>query len=139
MQDQDLPDFNKKLDFMENYLVNLDQYSPEQINEIKHKFSYVKSEFCSRIQDIRAILMSKVNQNSSLSLREAKRVIYNNTSLNVFLYNLPEHMVRIVRIKNPDSLEAALKHVLEEVNFQEEYNLSSKMLQHRPQSLLLPS
>ncbi|XP_026744739.1 uncharacterized protein LOC113506077 [Trichoplusia ni] len=105
--------------------------------KIKHNESYL--EFCSRIQDIRAILMSKVNQNSSLSLREAKRVIYNNTSLNVFMYNLPEHMVRIVRIKNPDSLEEALKHVLEEVNFQEQYNLRSKMLQHRPQSSLLPS
>lgn len=85
--------------------------------KIKQSESYL--QFCSRIQDIRAILISKVNQNSSTTLREAKTIIYNNTSLNVFMYNLPEHMVRIVRIKNPTSLEDALKYVLEEVNFQD--------------------
>lgn len=100
--------------------------------KIKSNESYL--DFCSRIQDIRAILISKVNQNGSATLREAKKVIYNNTSLNVFMYNLPEHMVRIVRIKNPSTLEEALQFVLEEVNFQEQYNLRSKMLQHRPQS-----
>ncbi|XP_050663967.1 uncharacterized protein LOC126964736 [Leptidea sinapis] len=105
--------------------------------KIQQNESYL--EFCSRIQDIRAILMLKVNQNSSTTLREAKHVIYNNTSLNVFMYNLPEHMVRLVRIKSPDSLEEALKFVLEEVNFQEQYNLRSKMLQHRSKSTLLPS
>lgn len=106
--------------------------------KIKSNESYL--EFCSRIQDIRAILISKVNQNGSATLREAKNVIYNNTSLNVFMYNLPEHMVRIVRLKNPSTLEEALQFVLEEVNFQEQYNLRSKMLQHRPQGhQLLPS
>lgn len=105
--------------------------------KIKQSESYL--QFCSRIQDIRAVLISKVNQNSSTTLREAKKIIYNNTSLNVFMYNLPEHMVRIVRIKNPTKLEEALKYVLEEVNFQEQYNLRSKMLQHRPQGHMLPS
>lgn len=98
--------------------------------KIKSNESYL--EFCSRIQDIRAILLSKVNQNTSPTLREAKRIIYNNTSLNVFLYNLSEHMVRLVRMKNPYSLEEALKHVLEEVNFQEQYNMRTKMLQNKP-------
>lgn len=55
------------------------------------------------------------------------------------MYNLPEHMVRIIRIKNPTTLEEALKYVLGEVNYQEQYNLRSKMLQHRPQGHMLPS
>lgn len=100
--------------------------------KIKPNESYL--EFCGRIQDTRAILLSKVNQSTSATLREAKRVIYNNTALNIFLYNLPEHMVRIVRLKNPDNLEVALEIVLEELNFQEQYNLRSKLLQNsRPQ------
>lgn len=98
--------------------------------KIRTNESYL--EFCGRIQDVRAILISKVNQNSSPTLREAKQIIYNNTSLNVFLYNLSEHMVRLVRLKEPNSLEDALKHVLEEINFQEQYNMRTKMLQNKP-------
>lgn len=109
--------------------------------KIRNNESYL--EFCGRIQDVRAILISKVNQSSSVTLKEAKRIIYDNTALNVFLYNLPEHMVRIVRIKNPTTLEQALSFVLEEVNFQEQYNLRSKMLQNRPsitqQNIFKPS
>lgn len=103
-----------------------------ELETLKMKSNESYLEFCGRIQDVRAILLSKVNQNSSATLREAKRVIYNNTSLNVFLYNLPEHMVRLVRMKDPNSLEDALKHVLEEVNFQEQYNMRTKMLQNKP-------
>ncbi|KOB54715.1 Cytadhesion [Operophtera brumata] len=99
--------------------------------KIKNNESYL--EFCSRIQNIRSVLLSKVNQGVySNEVKKAKHIIYNNTSLNVFLYNLPEHMVRLVRIKNPTELEEALKYVLEEVNFQEQYNLRSKMLRTQP-------
>lgn len=102
--------------------------------KIKSNESYL--EFCSRIQDVRAILLSKVNQSVPSPLREAKHIIYNNTSLNIFLYNLPEHMVRLVRIKNPNTLEQALSYVLEEVNFQMQYDLRSKMLQNKPTTSL---
>lgn len=43
-------------------------------------------------------------------------------SLNVFLYNLPEHMVRIVRLKMPVTLEKELSIVLEKKKFQEQYS-----------------
>ncbi|KOB65026.1 Cytadhesion, partial [Operophtera brumata] len=57
--------------------------------KIKNNESYL--EFCSRIQNIRS-----VNQGVySNEVKKAKHIIYNNTSLNVFLYNLPEHMVRL--------------------------------------------
>lgn len=99
--------------------------------KIRHNEPYL--EFCGRIQEVRAILLAKVNQNqlNTAEVKRAKRIIHDNTSLNVFLYNLPEHMVRLVRLKNPPTLEDALKHVLEEVNFQEQYNLRSKMLQNK--------
>lgn len=85
-------------------------------------------DFCNRIQSVRSILISKVNRLSS-SMRESKIIIYNNTSLNVFLYNLPENMVRIVRLKAPSTLEQALSFVLEEVNFHDQYNTRNKTLQ----------
>jgi len=44
MQQQNLPNINKKLEFIENYLLNYENYSDKQIKEIKHKFSHFKSE-----------------------------------------------------------------------------------------------
>lgn len=85
-------------------------------------------DFCNRIQSVRSILISKVNRLSSSTMRESKITIYNNTSLNVFLYNLPENMVRIVRLKEPSTLEQALSFVLEEVNFHDQYNARNKIL-----------
>lgn len=48
MQEQNLPDFNKKIEYIENYLLNFDKYSPEQIKQIKHNFSYLKSDLKRR-------------------------------------------------------------------------------------------
>lgn len=79
-------------------------------------------EFCHRIQQIRSILFSKLSENRDDSLRQAKQHIYNHTSLNVFLYNLPSYLVRLVRLRNVSTLEDALKIVLEEQNFQTVYN-----------------
>lgn len=84
-------------------------------------------DFCNRIQSVRSVLISKVNRLST-SMRESKITIYNNTSLNVFLYNLPENMVRIVRLKAPSTLEQALSFVLEEVNFHDQYNARNKII-----------
>lgn len=44
MSAQNRLDINEKLEFVENHLATLEPYSDEQIKEIKHKFSYVKSE-----------------------------------------------------------------------------------------------
>lgn len=93
--------------------------------KIKSNESYL--EFCNRIQTVRSILISKVNALSNAEIKIAKIAIYNHTALNVFLYNLPENMVRIVRLKAPASLEAALSIVLEEVNFHEQYTLRNRM------------
>lgn len=93
--------------------------------KIKSGESYL--EFCNRIQSVRSLLMSKVNMIEDTDLKSAKTIIYNNTALNVFLYNLPENMVRIVRLKAPSSLEAALSIVLEEVNFLEQYNTRNRI------------
>lgn len=84
-------------------------------------------DFCNRIQGVRSLLMSKVNTIDNEELKLAKSVIYNNTALNVFLYNLPENMLRIVRLKSPATLEAALSIVLEEVNFLEQYNTRNRI------------
>ncbi|KAG7297468.1 hypothetical protein JYU34_019469 [Plutella xylostella] len=59
-------------------------------------------DFCNRIQSVRSILISKVNRIEDANIKNSKIAIYTNTSLNVFLYNLPENMVRIVRLKAPD-------------------------------------
>lgn len=85
-------------------------------------------DFCTRIQTVRSVLMSKVNQIADANMRASKKIIYEHTALNVFLYNLPENMVRIVRLKGPTTLEEALAVVLEEVNFHDQYQMKSKML-----------
>lgn len=48
MQRQNLPNINEKLDFVENFLIGYDDYTVDQINEIKHNFSRFKSEMKSR-------------------------------------------------------------------------------------------
>lgn len=92
---------------------------------IKSGESYL--DFCNRLQNIRSLLISKVNLFNNVEMKQAKVAIYNNTALNVFLYNLPENMVRIVRLKSPATLEAALSVVLEEVNFHEQYSVRNRM------------
>ncbi|CAH1183647.1 unnamed protein product [Ceutorhynchus assimilis] len=46
-EDRDL-NITKGLEFLENYLIGYDNYSDDQIKEVKHKFSYIKSEFKRR-------------------------------------------------------------------------------------------
>ncbi|XP_045510069.1 uncharacterized protein LOC123705368 [Colias croceus] len=93
--------------------------------KIKSGESYL--EFCNRIQNIRSLLISKVNLSVDTEIKRAKIAIYNHTALNVFLYNLPESMVRIVRLKSPSTLEQALEIVLEEVNFHEQYQSRNRI------------
>lgn len=103
-----------------------------ELESLKLKNNESFSDFCHRIQSVRSILLAKVNRLANSSLREAKHIIYNNTCLNVFLYNLPENMIRMVRIKNPTTLEEAHKYVLEEINFQEQYNRRNRFFDNKP-------
>lgn len=107
--------------------------------KIKNNENYL--EFCNRIQAIRSVLISKVNQLPDEEIKRSKKTIYNHTSLNVFLYNLPENLVRVVRLKMPDTLERALEIVLEEVDFHEQFTQRSKMGLNfnKPQAQSLPS
>lgn len=91
--------------------------------KIKHGESYI--QFCSRIQSVKSSLFSKVNRLQDEGVKAAKMIIYNNTALNVFLYNLPEEMLRIVRLRQCTDLVSALSVVTEEVNFLAQYNVKN--------------
>lgn len=84
-------------------------------------------DFCNRIQNIRSLLISKVNLLTNADIKRAKIAIYNHTALNVFLYNLPEHLVRVVRLNTPATLEQASSIVMEEVNFHEQYTSRNRI------------
>ncbi|KAJ8727239.1 hypothetical protein PYW08_015636 [Mythimna loreyi] len=97
-----------------------------ELESLKIKFKESYLDFCHRIQNIRSILIAKVNETiNDPTLRQAKQHIYNNSSLNVFLYNLPAYLVRLVRLRNVNTLEGALRTVLEEENFQTVYDLKN--------------
>lgn len=85
-------------------------------------------DFCYRIH--KKYINSKIKLISNTSFRESKIIIYNYFAMNVFLYNLPEDLLRIVQLwsKVCSSLENALSIVLEEVNFVHQYNSRNKML-----------
>lgn len=102
--------------------------------KIKSGESYI--DFCHRIQQIRSTLFAKVNLLADEGVKSAKMIVYNNMSLNVFLYNLPEDLIRIVRLKQCGNLEIALSIVTEEVNFMNQYNAKNK-LRLAPQALKL--
>lgn len=93
-------------------------------------------DFCNRIQHVKSTLFAKVNLIDDVNLRQSKIIIYNNMAKNVFLYNLPEELLRIVRLKGSTTLENALSIVLEEVNFMYQYNSKNKML--RSQNSMQP-
>ncbi|CAH2013902.1 unnamed protein product [Acanthoscelides obtectus] len=48
MQEPNLPNLEEKLNYLENELLTHGDYSQEQIRELKHKFSYIKSKFKRR-------------------------------------------------------------------------------------------
>lgn len=84
-------------------------------------------DFCHRVQQLRSILFAKLNETiKDANERLIRQHIYNNTSFNVFLYNLPAYFVRLVRLRNVKTLEDALKVVLEEQNFQTVYDYKNQ-------------
>lgn len=98
----------------------------EQI-KIKHGESYI--ELCHRIQHTRSTLFSKVNLLTDEGVKAAKMIVYNSLALNVFLFNLTEDLIRIVRLKGCTNLETALSIVTEEINFLNQYQAKNKARQ----------
>lgn len=99
-----------------------------ELETLKLKQGETYIQFCHRIQNVRSSLFAKVNRLTDEGIKAAKMIVYNNTSLNVFLYNLPEDMIRIVRLKGCSTLENALSIVTEEVNFKFQYDSKNKLL-----------
>lgn len=94
-----------------------------ELESLKRNRNESYSDFCHRIQHLRSVLFSKISETiNDANLRQAKHHIYDSTSLNVFLFNLPAYLVRLVRLRNVTTLEDALKTVLEEQNFQTVYD-----------------
>ncbi|CAF4918472.1 unnamed protein product [Pieris macdunnoughi] len=94
-----------------------------ELDSLKKDKNESHLDFCHRVQHLRSILFSKINETiDNPEIRQAKQAIYNNSALNVFLFNLPAYLVRLVRLRNVTTLEDALKTVLEEQNFQTVYD-----------------
>lgn len=108
-----------------------------ELETLKLKTGETYIQFCHRIQSVKSSLFAKVHRLTDEGIKAAKMIVYNNTALNVFLYNLPEDMIRIVRLKGAPSLEAALSIVTEEVNFKFQYDTKNKLLKQA--SVQLPS
>lgn len=91
--------------------------------QIYHGESYI--DFYNRIQSIKTLLLSKINQSKS-SYKDLRVSMYTSKALDAFLYCLPEYLFSHVRQKKPETLEKALEIVVEELNFYEQYNLKNK-------------
>lgn len=104
-----------------------DQKSEEclifELEQLKIKTNESYLDFYNRIQSVKSNLFAKIIANNDCATRQTKMSIYNHTALQVFLYNLPQHLLRIVRFKQPHTLEQALQTVTEETNFQKQYAL----------------
>lgn len=48
MQNQNLSNFEEKLTYLEHWLLSKEPYSDDEAKQLKHKFSYIKSEFKQR-------------------------------------------------------------------------------------------
>ena len=99
-----------------------------ELENIKIHSGETYLQLCNRIQNVRSTLFSKISIIQNETIKQSKIAIYNNLALNVFLYNLPSDMIRIVRLKSGTSptLESALTIVLEETNFMQQYNARNK-------------
>lgn len=48
MKEQNLPNFEEKLNYLENWILSSENYSEDELKALKHKFSHIKSEFKQR-------------------------------------------------------------------------------------------
>ncbi|KAJ8939894.1 hypothetical protein NQ318_023234 [Aromia moschata] len=95
------------------------QYLTHQLTSMRPNKNERPYEFGLRLQEIRAIIITKINDNiPDNQMRDLQIHNYNNIAKTMFITNLPMHIQTIVRIKNPESLEDALNFVLEEEEFQ---------------------
>ena len=62
MQEQNLPNFEAKINYLENELLTHEDYSQNKIKELKRKISYIRSEFIRR--------WSKANRQQAKFLKE---------------------------------------------------------------------
>ncbi|XP_059050287.1 uncharacterized protein LOC131845264 [Achroia grisella] len=97
-----------------------------ELEHLKIKYGETYPDFCNRIRSALYVLLSKANEIEDERMRQCKVDIYNKMAINVFLYNLPTEIVRIVRLRGPGTLEEALGIVLEETHFYEHYNTHNK-------------
>lgn len=84
------------------------------------------SIFYRRIQSLKSILLSKVDQTSDANMKKSKHDFYDHVALHVFLYNLPEDVITIIRMKGPTTLAEALTMVLDETTFSDQYKIRSR-------------
>lgn len=98
-------------------------------------------QFGLRLQDIRSLLFSKINSsNEAREIKLLKIAEYGNLVTKTFISGLNYHMQLVVRLKNPQSLEEAISHAIEEGNFlyfKNRQNTSSK-IQASSQNTLTP-
>lgn len=95
-------------------------------SKLRPNESYI--EFCKRLQELKANLFAKVEISEPEITRDARKIIYDDKALKVFMCNLPLDLVKTIRQKKPATIESALTIVLEEINFAEEYNMHSKLI-----------
>lgn len=75
-------------------------------------------QFGIRLQDARSLLYSKVNaSNDPREVKLLKISEYGKLTMKTFINGLDYHMQLVIRLKNPQTLEEAMTHAIEEENF----------------------
>ncbi|KAM3955008.1 uncharacterized protein ACR2FA_011122 [Aphomia sociella] len=124
----DITSFEKLREFLTIHFGDYrnEEFTAAELDHLKIMNGETHSDFCNRIRVALYILISKVNKNDDEIMRQFKIDIYKKKALNVFLFNLPTDIVRIVRLRSPQTLEEALGIVLEETSFYENYQIYNK-------------
>lgn len=92
-----------------------------ELENIKIRSNENFVDFCHRIQQLRSVLFSKIDETiNDVSIRTIQKNIYTDKSLNVFIFNLPYKLAESVQ-GTANTLEEALKIVLEKQNFRSIY------------------
>lgn len=84
-------------------------------------------DFGKRLQVLRSVLAQRINSFPNEEMNSDSKLIhirqYEQVCLRTFIRGLPSYLQSIVRLKNPDNLEAGMKYVVEEENFRYSQNL----------------
>lgn len=112
----------------------------QDLTSLKLKPNETLLEFGNRIQDVRSLLISKLNNmNEDRQIKLMKISHYEEMALKTYINNLPYQIQLAIRLKVPDSLEQALSYTVEELNFLEFKNKNNQTkinppLQNKPQN-----